>query len=213
MTGRAKEPVPAALQERRCPQMVRFAAIAAVVAGLATVAFIAAAGGAGASAAQRRVAFTAMVQTLRRDLASCDARASSAVSALRLFRDGALPESDAHQVAQMAARACAPGSANAIWNLSLYSVPSWLGVRDLNYAVSCLGVWAEEDVRPAMIDAEILVGNPGDRSAQADFRRLAGWAADNLASANAILERSAHKFGISGFQPLSLVSLSRAAPT
>lgn len=166
-----------------------------------------------ASTAQRRTDFTTMVRTINSDLAKCNANVSAAISGWQRVEHGSDSQPRAEKAAQRAAQSCAPSTANAIWQLSLYSVPSsLLGLR-LNYAVSCLGVWAQEDVQPAMRAEQILLHGPGDRHAATTYRRLAGWAAGNLASANSTLRRAARRLGVGDFIPIHLTSLAAVGLT
>jgi hypothetical protein len=151
-----------------------------------------------------------MVRTLRSDLAGCNSRASAAISAWQGVVRGSESTARAEKAAQTAARACTPDTDSAVWELTLYAVPSSLRSLHLNYAVSCLGVWAQEDVQPAMEVEENLLHHPGDQSRITTFQRLAGWAAGNRASANSTLRRAARKLGIASFIPISLTSLAGA---
>lgn len=162
------------------------------------------------TAIQKRTDFTTMVRTLRSDLAGCNSRASAAISAWQGVVRGSESTARAEKAAQTAARACTPDTDSAVWELTLYSVPSSLRSLHLNYAVSCLGVWAQEDVQPAMAVEEDLLHHPGDQSRITTFQRLAGWAAGNRASANSTLRRAARKLGIASFIPISLTSLAGA---
>jgi hypothetical protein len=162
------------------------------------------------TAIQKRTDFTTMVRTLRSDLAGCNSRASAAISAWQGVVRGSESTARAEKAAQTAARACTPDTDSAVWELTLYAVPSSLRSLHLNYAVSCLGVWAQEDVQPAMEVEENLLHHPGDQSRITTFQRLAGWAAGNRASANSTLRRAARKLGIASFIPISLTSLAGA---
>jgi len=162
------------------------------------------------TAIQKRTDFTTMVRTLRSDLAGCNSRASAAISAWQGVVRGSESTARAEKAAQTAARACTPDTDSAVWELTLYAVPSSLRSLHLNYAVSCLGVWAQEDVQPAMEVEENLLHHPGDQSRITTFQRLAGWAAGNRASANSTLWRAAQKLGIASFIPISLTSLAGA---
>ncbi len=162
------------------------------------------------TAIQKRTDFTTMVRTLRSDLAGCNSRASAAISAWQGVVRGSESTARAEKAAQTAARACTPDTDSAVWELTLYAVPSSLRSLHLNYAVSCLGVWAQEDVQPAMEVEDDLLHHPGDQSRITTFQRLAGWAAGNRASANSTLWRAAQKLGIASFIPISLTSLAGA---
>jgi hypothetical protein len=181
-------------------------AVAVVVAVVATGIALAVGRG-GVSQSQRRVDFTAMVGTLRSDLAGCNAKTSAAVAAWqRVSRAGETPTAAARQ-AQSASHACAPASDDSVWKLTLYSLPSSLDGLHLDYAVSCLGVWAQEDVSPAMTaEAKVLLGPSGPGSL-ASYHKLAGWAANERAIANATLRRAAQKLGIKGFSGIRLTAL------
>ncbi|MGC2191160.1 MAG: hypothetical protein WA751_02380 [Candidatus Dormiibacterota bacterium] len=160
-----------------------------------------------AGAAQQRSDFTTMVRTLRADLAGCNSRAATAISTWRLTEqqpDSAIP---AERAARATVRACSPGTDDAIFDLTLYAVPTSLSALHLGYAVSCLGVWAEEDVVPAMRNEEELLRRPGDQSAATAYLRQAGWAAQNLASANSTLRRAGGRLGVTGFSPIRLTAL------
>lgn len=160
-----------------------------------------------AGAAQKRTDFAAMVLTLRTDLAGCSTKASEAITDVRLTERGSDSVDKAEKAAQSAAQGCAPGTANAIFELTLYSVPTSLSGLNLNYAVSCLGVWAQEDVGPAFRNEKILLAHPGDQSAASAYRLQAGWAAANLRSANSILRRAAGKLGVADFSSIQLTSI------
>jgi len=153
-----------------------------------------------------------MMQTLRADLATCDAKASTAIARWRPGEAGHGWVARAHKAAQAAVRACAPGTDRAIFDLTLYSLPDSLMGLHLEYAVSCLGVWAQEDVAPAMRTEETLLANPGDQTAASAYRREASWAAINLRSANMALRRAADKLGVAEFTPVQLTSIQAAGP-
>lgn len=159
---------------------------------------------------QKRADFTTMLQTLRSDLSACSAKASAALSAWRPAETGVDSKNRAVKAAQAAARACTPGTDNAIFELTLYSLPTSLSGLHLNYAVSSLGVWAQEDVAPAMRDEEILLADPTDKVAGTTYQRLAGWAGDNLAAANSTLRQAARRLGVTHFTPIQLTSIQAA---
>lgn len=152
-----------------------------------------------------------MVATLRSDLASCNARAQAAVSAWEVSVDDNAAIVGAEKKALSASAACNPSTNNALFNLSVYAVPSSLPNLRLDYAVSCLGVWAQEDVRPAMKAVQDLLRQPGDQEAALSYRRESGFAADNLNSANLVLQRAARKLGVAGLVSMNLTQLSTSA--
>jgi hypothetical protein len=161
----------------------------------------------GDTPSQRRVDFTAMVGTLRADLRQCNAKTSAAVAAWQRVSRAEDSRSAAARQAQLASRACTPATDNSVWKLTLYSLPSPLDGLHLDYAVSCLGVWAEEDVSPAMTaEAQDLL-RPSDPGSLATYRKLAGWAANERTIANATLRRAANKLGIKGFSGVALTRL------
>ncbi|MGC1185046.1 MAG: hypothetical protein WBA31_07840 [Candidatus Dormiibacterota bacterium] len=163
------------------------------------------------SLSQRRAQFRSMVTTLRSDVAACNTRTQGAVSAWEMSIQDSAVVADAEKKAQAAAAACDPSSSSVLFNLTVYSVPSSLPNLRLNYAVSCLGVWAQEDVRPALQAVEDLLREPGDQAAALSYRQESGFAAANLASANLVLQRAARKLGVTGVLPLRLTSLSTSA--
>jgi hypothetical protein len=161
------------------------------------------------SASQRRAQFHAMAATLRSDLAACDNRAAAAVSAWqKRVKSSGGGRQLAQATAKAAAVACNPSTGNGIFNLTLYAVPTTLSKLRLNYAVSCLGVWAQEDVQPAMLAIQDLLRQPADQAEATAYRRASGFAASNLASANLVLQHAARKLGITDFTPLQLTSLT-----
>jgi hypothetical protein len=160
-------------------------------------------------AASKRDAFATMVEVLRADLAGCSAAASSAISDWQLAHGASTGSLRAEREAQTAASACSPSTNNRIFNLTLYAVPSSLAGLDLTYAVSCLGVWAQEDVGPAMHDEVTLLHQPRDAGVSAAYERLAGWAAINLACANSTLKAAANRLGLSRFSTIKLVKLAQ----
>lgn len=160
-------------------------------------------------AASKRDAFVTMVKVLRADLSRCSAAASSAVSDWRLARSASSQAHRAEREAQAAATDCSPSTNARIFDLTLYAVPSSLGGLDLNYAVSCLGVWAQEDVDPAMRDEAALLQQPGEPGVSATYERLAGWAESNLACANSTLEQAANRLGLTDFSRIKLVRLGQ----
>jgi hypothetical protein len=164
------------------------------------------------SPAQRRADFTAMVGTLRSYLSGCDATASAAVSAWQLASRGQESRAAAATLAQIASRACSPATDNSVWKLTLYSLPSSLDGLHLEYAVSSLGVWAQEDVSPAMNAQAQLLRRSNDPDGITTYKRLAGWAANDGGIANATLRRAAQKLGITGFTGITLTSLAAVAP-
>jgi hypothetical protein len=182
-------------------------ASAIVLAGLATAIALALNQGT-VSATQRRADFTAMVGTLRSDLAGCNAKASAALSAWQRASRGQESRGAAARLAQLASRACAPSPGNSVGKLTLYSLPSSLDGLHLDYAVSSLGVWAQEDVAPAMTAEADLLRRSRDPGGATTYDRLAGWAADDGAIANATLRRAAQKLGITGFTGISLTALA-----
>ena len=153
-----------------------------------------------------------MMQTLRADLATCAATASTAVARWRPGEAGHGGVERAQKAARAAAGACAPGTDSAIFDLTLYSLPDSLLGLHLEYAVSCLGVWAQEDVAPAMRTEETLLANPGDQAAVSAYRRDANWAERNLRSANLALRRAADKLGVAEFTPIQLTSIQAVGP-
>jgi len=185
-------------------------ASAIVLAALVTAIALAVSPGS-VSATQRRADFTAMVGTLRSDLDGCNANASVAISAWQRASSGQESREAAARQAQFASRACSPASANSVWKLSLYSLPSSLEGLHLDYAVSSLGVWAQEDVSPAMTAEAHLLLRPNDPGGVTTYDRLAGWAANDRATANATLRRAAQRLGIAGFTGISLTSLTAVA--
>lgn len=182
-------------------------ASAIVLAALAT-AFALTVSQGSVSAAQRRADFTAMVATLRSDLDGCNANASAAISAWQRASQGQESRGAAARQAQFASRACAPATDNSVWKLTLYSLPSSLDGLHLDYAVSSLGVWAQEDVSPAMTAEAQLLRRPSDPSGITAYDRLAGWAANDRAVASATLRRAAQRLGIAGFTGISLTPLT-----
>jgi len=163
------------------------------------------------SLSQRRVQFRSMVATLRSDLASCNARTEAAVSAWTVSVHDNAAVAGAEKKALSASAACNPSTNNALFNLTIYAVPSSLPNLRLDYAVSCLGVWAEEDVRPAMKAVQDLLHRPGDQEAALSYRRESGFAANNLNSANLVLQRAARQLGVAGVVSLHLAQLSTSA--
>jgi hypothetical protein len=161
----------------------------------------------GASPSQRRVDFTAMVATLRADLGGCNAKTSAALAAWQRVGRTEDSRAKAARQAQLASRACGPATDNSVWKLTLYSLPSSLDGLHLEYAVSCLGVWAQEDVSPAMTAEAQALLRPGDPGSLASYRKLAGWAANERTIANAVLGRAANKLGIKGFSGMGLTPL------
>ncbi|MGH7640588.1 MAG: hypothetical protein ACREN7_04660 [Candidatus Dormibacteria bacterium] len=159
----------------------------------------------GASQAQQRRDFQGLVADLRLDLGGCSHLAQAAVTA---WRRAPLDQQLAAAAAHRAHGACLPGTSNAVWNLTVYSVPGSLpqGLH-LAYAVSALGVWAQEDVAPAMAAVETLARHPQDREAGQAYRRDAAFAKQNLASANRVLSRAAARLGDLHLRLLELVSL------
>ncbi|MFZ0995298.1 MAG: hypothetical protein WAO09_04875 [Candidatus Dormiibacterota bacterium] len=159
------------------------------------------------STSQRRVDFTAMVGTLRTDLGRCNAKASVAVAAWQRVSRAEETHVTAARQAQAASRACAPASDNSVWKLTLYSLPSSLDGLHLDYAISCLGVWAQEDISPAMTAEARLLLRPSDPDGLSSYHRLADWAANERAIVNATLRRAAQRLGIKGFSGIALTSL------
>ncbi|MGC1406240.1 MAG: hypothetical protein WA938_05835 [Candidatus Dormiibacterota bacterium] len=160
------------------------------------------------SATQRRADFTAMVGTLRSDLGGCNAKASAAISAWQRASHGQESRGAAARLAQLASRACAASPGNSVGKLTLYSLPSSLDGLHLAYAVSSLGVWAQEDVAPAMTAEADLLRRSSDPGGITNYNRLAGWAANDGAIANTTLRRAAQKLGIAGFTGISLTGLA-----
>jgi len=185
-------------------QVVAMAIMVAVVA--AGIAIAASHGG--VSASQRRVAFTAMVSTLRADLAGCNAKTSAAITAWQRVSRAEESQAPAARQAQLASRACTPVTDNSVWNLTLYSLPSSLDGLHLDYAVSCLGVWAQEDVSPAMTAEAHVLLQSSDPGSLASYHKLEGWAASERAITNAVLRRAAKRLGIKGFSGIALTSLA-----
>lgn len=95
-----------------------------------------------------------------------------------------------------------------IWELTLYSVPSSLRGLGLDYAVSCLGVWAQEDAAPAMQLAQSLARTPSDGSARARYAQLARWAEFNANTANSSLVRAGRSLGLAQAETIALPSLA-----
>jgi len=191
---------------RRRPRWLG-AAVILIVLALASAALV---GSRPAGTAQKRSDFQTVMQTLRTDLATCNAKASTAISRWRPGEAGHGWVEQAQKAAQAAARACAPGTDSAIFDLTLYSLPNSLLGLHLEYAVSCLGVWAQEDVAPAMRTEETLLANPGDRAATSAYQREASWAEGNLGAANVALRRAAGKLGVADFTPIQLTSIQAA---
>lgn len=186
----------------------RFQVLAAIVVAALTTGIALAVSHGSFSTAQRRADFTAMVGTLRSDLDGCNANASAAISAWQRAGHGQESREAAARQAQFASRACAPATDNSVWKLTLYSLPSSLDGLHLAYAVSSLGVWAQEDVSPAMTAEAQLLQGPNDPGGMTTYDRLAGWAANDRAIANATLRRAAQKLGITGYAGISLTSLT-----
>lgn len=159
------------------------------------------------SAAQRRADFTAMVGTLRSDLDGCSASASAAISSWQRASHGQEARTTAAHQAEVASRACSPATDSSVWKLTLYSLPSSLGGLHLDYAVSSLGVWAQEDVSPAMTTEAHLLRRSSDPGGISTYNQLAGWAANDRGIANATLRRAAEKLGITGFSGIKLTRL------
>jgi len=178
-------------------------AVAAVATGIAL-----AVGQGGVGPSQRRVDFTAMVGTLRADLGGCNAKTSVAMAAWQRVDRSEESRGAAARQAQLASRACAPATDNSVWKLTLYSLPSSLDGLHLDYAVSCLGVWAQEDVSPAMAAEARVLLRSSDPGSLASYRKLAGWAANERVIANATLGRAAQKLGIKGFRGIPLTTLA-----
>lgn len=186
------------------------AAGALLVGGLAIVLLVTLGGG-GSTPAQKRATFTSTVTQLRADLRQCSGDAAAAVSAFRLVEAGASPRRQAVESARKAAAACAPASDSGIWNLSLYVIPSQVRDRNLDYALSCLGVWAQFDVAPAMKDIETVLGNANDGAAVSAYKSLADSAASLGTTADSALRRDAHRLRLTNFRPISLPSLQPAS--
>lgn len=181
-------------------------ALAIVLAAAATAIALAVSHGSG-SAAQRRADFSTMVGTLRSDLNGCSASASAALSGWQRASHGQEARTTAARQAEVASRACSPATDNSVWKLTLYSLPSSLDGLHLDYAVSSLGVWAQEDVSPAMTAEAQLLRLSSDPGGISTYNRLAGWAANDRGIANATLRRAAKKLGITGFSGIALTSL------
>ncbi|MGH7665769.1 MAG: hypothetical protein ACRENY_07480 [Candidatus Dormibacteria bacterium] len=183
---------------------------AVALAGIvAAVAYLLLSGSSGIAQKQRD--FASMVATLRSDLSRCNSLAAAAVSDSLKMEDGSSSTEHAEVAAHAAARACVPASSTAVWNLTVYLLPSSLQGHHLNYAVSALGVWAQEDVAPAMRAERHWLANRSDRKATTTYDQDAAWATADLASANLTLRRAAKTLG-SNFRPLRLISLARAGP-
>jgi len=181
-------------------------AVATVVVVVATGIALAVGRG-GVSRSQRRVDFATMVGTLRADLGGCNAKTSVAMAAWQRVDLSEEFRAAAARQAQSASRACAPATDNSVWKLTLYSLPSSLDGLHLDYAVSCFGVWAQEDVSPAMTAEARVLLRPADPGSLASYRQLAGWAASEGAIANTTLIRAAKKLGIKGFSGIPLTRL------
>jgi len=192
--------------KRRSNPIVTLGCLAIVVIVL-IILLVNLAGGATTSPAQKRVAFAEAVKHLEGDVAYCNAAAADAVVALGLMAKGSIPPTQARKVADQAAGACDPASDNSILDLGTYSPPSAISGLGLSSAAQDLSVWAQEDVEPAMKDIAAVTQNPTDAAAVSDFKSHATGAAQDLAQANAVLERIAAKLGVSDFKPIALTSL------
>lgn len=192
--------------KRRSNRIVTFGCLGLIAAVLVIV-LVNVLGGASASPAQKRAAFTAAVKHLEGDVAYCNAAAADAVVALGEAVKGTMSPSQAHKVADQAASACDPASDNAILDLGTYSPPSDLSGLGFGSAAQDLSVWAQEDVEPAMKDIASVMSNPNDAAAASDFKSHVAGSAQDLASANAVLERIAEKLGVGNFKPISLTPL------
>jgi hypothetical protein len=148
-----------------------------------------------------------MVTQLRTDLRGCSRGAAAAVSAYRLAEAGTGPRRQALENAHRAAAACVPASDNGIWNLSLYVIPSQLRSQSLDYALSCLGVWAQFDVAPAMKDIEAVLGKANDEAAASAYMSLADSASSVGSTADSALHHEAHRLHLTNLHPISLPSL------
>jgi len=155
----------------------------------------------------RRAAFLSMEQTLHSDLAGCNSKASAAISRWTPAEVDPGWMRRAQKAARAAVHACTPGTDTAVFQLTVYSLPAALSGLHLNYAVSALGVWAQEDVAPAMRSEETLLAKPGDKAAATALLRQAGWADENLSAANSTLRRAARKLGLPDFTPIGLTSI------
>ncbi|MGH7643930.1 MAG: hypothetical protein ACRENX_13145 [Candidatus Dormibacteria bacterium] len=164
-----------------------------------------------ASSGQKAAAFRTMVEALRADLLECNTKVATALSSWHPTELGDSRQPRARMAAQAAARACAPSTDPAIFQLTVYSLPPALSGLHLDYAVSALGVWAQEDVTPAMRNEVTLLAHPGDRGAASAYRREATWAATTLATADSTLQRAADKLGVGHFRPIQLTSIRPAA--
>jgi hypothetical protein len=160
-----------------------------------------------ASSTQRRADFEDMTATLRSDLRTCNRGAELALTAWKQRAQGLRTLAAAERRVQAAASACDPSRDDSLFNLTVYAVPSALSHLRLNYAVSCLGVWAQEDVQPALLAAHELLRQPQDQAAAVAYRRESGFAASNLATANLVLRRAATKLGVGNFRGIRLTAL------
>ncbi|MGA8427200.1 MAG: hypothetical protein WB801_06395, partial [Candidatus Dormiibacterota bacterium] len=144
---------------------------------------------------------------LRSDLDGCSASASAAISSWQRASHGQEARTTAAHQAEVASRACSPATDSSVWKLTLYSLPSSLDGLHLDYAVSSLGVWAQEDVSPAMTAEAHLLRRSSDPGGISTYKQLAGWAANDRGIANATLRRAAEKLGITGFSGIKLTTL------
>lgn len=110
--------------------------------------------------------------------------------------------------ARKAASTCVPNGDNGIWRLSLYVVPDSVRSRSLDYAVSCLGVWAQFDVAPAMLDIEKVLDGGNPKLARSDYARSAQAAVTVGRAADLGLERESVRLGLSQPQQIGLPALS-----
>jgi hypothetical protein len=192
-------------------QILAAGALAVLVVGVLAIVLLVSQRGGGSTPAQKRAAFTSMVTQLRADLRECSGDAAAAVSAYRLAEAAGGSRQQALESARKAAAACVPDSDNGIWNLSLYVIPSQVRSRNLDYALSCLGVWAQFDVAPAMKDIEIALGKANDAAAVSAYMRLAKSAVNIGTAAESALRHDAHQLHLTKFQSILLPSLQPAS--
>lgn len=198
-------------RRNRRHQILTAGALAVLVVAVLAIVLLVTRGGGGSSPAQKRAAFASMVTQLRTDLRECSGDAAAAVLAYRLAEAGGGPRRQALESARKAAAACVPANDNGIWNLSLYVIPSQVRSRNLDYALSCLGVWAQFDVAPAMKDIEIALGKANDGAAVSAYMSLADSASSVGTTADSALRHDAHRLHLTNFQPISLPSLQPAS--
>lgn len=192
-------------------QIVAGAALAALlVVGLAIL-LITTAGGGRSTPAQQRTVFASMVKRLRFDLRECTRDTAHAVSTFRRAEEGGGSKRQAIEGARVAAAACVPATDTGIWNLSLYAVPDPVRNRTLDYGVSCLGVWAQFEVAPAMKDIEKALDGDSESAAIAGYELIAKGAASVKTIADSAFQQEAVRLRQTGVQPISLPSLQLAS--